>query len=443
MTDRNYYRLFIAVLAMALALRLAAAVVWQSEAAQESPFRFGDSHSYWVLASQLANGEPYQYGSENSRVFRAPLYPMFLSIAVFATGEVGDQPSWWALIAARSMGAIAGLIALGIVMQTARELAGNGAGIWSGLFAAFYPGAIGMSVFLLSEAIFCPLMMLAIYCTWRFVRSKFGAARALWAIGTGVAIGMGCLARPSWSLWGIALGTYVLIGVFGWRWPQLPWRSALGGLFLTAAAICITMSPWWIRNYLITERFVPTTLQVGASLYDGWHEGATGSSDEGMAFTQRFLLAQQSEDREKESRGEPLESTFEWRADRRMRVAATQWAWNHPSEVVRLAIVKLAKTWRPIPVASELGSLAVKLSEGVGYLMIAFFGIVAACWVRREPGAWIFLVPALYFSLLHMVFIGSVRYRQPAVLVLCILAGVGASLVLAHRSRWNRKTETS
>ncbi len=443
MSDRTYYRLFAGVLALALIVRLAAAIVWQSEASQSSPFRFGDSHSYWVLASQLASGEPYQYGSENSRIFRAPLYPMFLSIAVMATDEYGEMPSWGTLILARSMGALAGLLALGIVMQTARELAGNGAGIWAGLFAAFYPGAIGMSVFLLSEAIFCPLMMVAIYGTWRFVRAESGAARAVWAIGTGVAIGLGCLARPSWSLWGIALGTYVLIGVFGWRWPQLRTRPAFGGLVLTAVAICVTMSPWWVRNYLVTDRFVPTTLQVGASLYDGWHEGATGSSDEGMAFTLEFLLAQQREDREQESRGEPLESTFEWRADRRMRIAASQWAWEHPYEVCRLAIVKLAKTWRPIPVAAELGSSMVKWAEGLSYLLIAFLGLFAAWRVRWEAGAWIFLVPALYFSVLHMVFIGSVRYRQPAVLVLCILAGVGTSLILAHRSRWNRKMETS
>lgn len=443
MSDRTYYRLFTSVLALAFVVRMAAAIAWQAEASDASPFRFGDSHSYWVLASHLANGEPYQYGSENSRIFRAPLYPMFLSVAVYATGEIGDHPAWGTVILARTMGVIAGLIAIGLVMQTARELAGNGAGLWSGLFAAVYPGAIGMSVFLLSEAIFCPLMMMAIYSTWRFVRSGSDAARIRWAIGTGVAVGLGCLARPSWSLWGIALGVYVLIGVVAWRWPQLRLRPALVGLALTASAICVTMSPWWIRNYVITERFVPTTLQVGASLYDGWHEGASGSSDEGMAYTLDFLLAQQSEDRAKESRGEALESTFEWRADRRMRIAASQWAWEHPYEVCRLAAIKLAKTWRPVPVAAELGNSMVKWSEGLGYLTIAFLAIVASWWVRREPGAWIFLVPALYFSVLHMVFIGSVRYRQPAVLVLCILAGAGASLILANRSRWNRKMETT
>ncbi|WP_205855146.1 ArnT family glycosyltransferase [Pirellula sp. SH-Sr6A] len=430
----------------AFALRISAAIVWQSGSKGEaSPFRFGDSHSYWVLAEQIAHAKPYQYGSENARIFRAPLYPLFLSMAVWITGEEGDQPDWASILLARTFGILIGLSGLGIVMHTAKELAGSVAGIVAGLLATIYPGAIGMSVFLLSEAVFCPLMLLALYGSWRSLRSESLQAQYTWGLVAGTAIGLGCLARPSWSLWGVALGAYVLIGA-GWRMTREPpwsWKAAFGSLALTAFAIVLTMSPWWIRNYQITGKFVPTTLQVGASLYDGWHEGATGSSDEGMAFTLEHLLAQQQEDIAATARGEKLESTFEWRADRRMRQAAVSWAWENPSEVLRLAGVKLLKTWRPIPVAAELGNTSVKVAEGAIYLAIALLGVVGVWGTRRQAGAWIFLLPCLYFSLLHMVFIGSVRYRQPAVLVLCILAGAGASLIMTHRSRRNREQGTT
>jgi len=194
--------------------------------------------------------------------------------------------------------------------------------------------------------------------------------------------------------------------------------------------ISIVMSPWWIRNYQITGKFVPSTLQVGASLYDGWHQGATGSSDEGMAFVEEFLQEQLREDRQWETLGVPQESTLEWRLDRRLRNAAIQWVRENPSDAIKLGMVKFWKTWRPVPVAKELGGLGVRYAEGLTYVMILGAAAVGFWATRGCSGAWLFIMPTVYFGVLHMAFIGSVRYRQPAVLVLCILAGCGGGLAI-------------
>jgi hypothetical protein len=189
------------------------------------------------------------------------------------------------------------------------------------------------------------------------------------------------------------------------------------------------MSPWWIRNYNITGKFVPTTLQVGASLVDGWHSGASGSSDENMNFVTAFEIEQRAEDHQLESQSVPLDGTFEWRLDRRMKNAAIQWAYENSSDARKLGLVKLVKTWSPLPVARELGSDAVRWLEAIGYMAIVCFAAVGVWQCRHLPGAWLFAMPCLYFAVLHMFFIGSVRYRQPAVLVLCVLGGIGCNVL--------------
>jgi hypothetical protein len=193
--------------------------------------------------------------------------------------------------------------------------------------------------------------------------------------------------------------------------------------FFCLAAVLV-MVPWWIRNYRITGKFVPTTLQVGASLYDGWHPGASGASDENMEFVVPFLAAQQKEDEMLANRGLPLESTLEWRIDQRLQRAAREWAWKNPSDVIWLSLVKLGKTWSPLPVAKEVRPL-VRWSEAFGYTALVVGGLVGAWRLRREPGGWLAWMPCLYLGLLHAVFIGSVRYRQPGVLLLCPLAAAG------------------
>jgi hypothetical protein len=310
----------------------------------------------------------------------------------------------------------------------------------AGVLAMLYPGAIGMSIFILSEAIFCPLMLVCLAVTWKAIQrwEQRHMALAYGYLGlAGFMAGEACLARPSWSLWPAVLFPYLacVVGRLsaqsgdGYRLQTGRWMIGCG---LYCFGISIAMCPWWIRNYAICGKFVPTTLQVGASLYDGWHAGASGSSDEGMKFVEPFAIKQSEEDALRKAAGDRLDGTYEWRLDRRMRNAAMEWATENSSDAVQLGLVKLIKTWSPMPVARELGSSAVRWCEAIGYSFIMVFAAIG-CWrIRRCNGAWLFALPCVYFAILHMFFIGSVRYRQPAVLALSVLGGIGMVVVI----RW-------
>ena len=94
------------------------------------------------------------------------------------------------------------------------------------------------------------------------------------------------------------------------------------------AALCVAMLPWWIRNAYVTGRFVPTTLQIGASLYDGLSPSATGASD--MEFVPTFVAQERQRDVWATEGGGAL---FEVRLDRRMRDESVTWAADNPARV--------------------------------------------------------------------------------------------------------------
>ncbi len=415
MSQRATRACVLAVLMLALLLRIGGAAYWHRAASQEGHlFRLGDSHSYWVLASELARGLPYQYGSPDASIFRAPVYPLVLAPCTLIEDE---QSAVWA---ARLLGCFLGTIAVGLVMKLAHRHAGPVAMLFSGLLAAVYPGAIGMSIVILSEAVFCPLMLGYLFL-WQVAWQRPSNQQALSvAIGAGCLAGAAILARPSWLLFAPMLFAFGLL--FG---PNRGRHAILFGG--TIVGMILIMSPWWIRNASITGEFVPTTLQVGPSLYDGLHEGATGGSDEGMAFMQKFA----DEQREEDQASDHLRSTFEFRLNRRAQMAAIAWTTTHPKDAAMLAWRKFLRTWSLWPNGGDIGSgtLRTALTLGCfGILVVACLGCFHRSAMRFEASCWgglFYWLPAVYFTLLHMIFVGSIRYREPAVLVLTIVAGAG------------------
>ncbi|MBN2216215.1 MAG: glycosyltransferase family 39 protein [Pirellulales bacterium] len=424
------------LLLFALVLRLAAGVWWQSRVGPG--FGFADSESYWALGRAVASGEPYRFGAADSRVFRAPGYPVLLA-PIFLLGGA-EPPIFWA----RALGAFLGTLSVAGVWWLARRLFGSLAGWIAGVMAAVYPGAIATSVFVLSEAPFCPLM-LANLALWILAWQAGTLRRACWlAAAAGTTAGAATLVRPSWLLFlPFALAAGLIFG--GPAGPTIApadtrpmasrRRHLLLGTVMTLGMVLV-MCPWWIRNARAVGRFVPTTLEVGASLYDGLNPGATGGSR--MAFVDRFIDQERCHPSHSD---EPLEI----RLDRRMRDEALTWARAHPGQAARLAGVKFLRMWNIWANEAGLSSWPFRLVVMLTYVPVLILGILGAVGtLRRGLPYWLCWLPAVYFTLLHVVFVSSIRYRQPAMLGLIVLA---AGLIAARRreeastegcSRWSR-----
>lgn len=394
-----------AILLVALLLRLAAGVWWQERLAMGQKFGFGDSAGYWELARTMAAGEPYQYGSPDAKIFRTPGYPFLLSL-LFRVFQ-GAPP----VLAARALSALLGTLAVLLVIRLGQQLFTPQIGLLAGVWTALYPEAIAMSTFVLSEAPFCVFMLLHLSAWVAAWQAEVPRQRVLQALLGGVFGGVATLMRPSWLLFLPFAACLALVLT-----NQRPKHAAIVGAML--AGLCLTMLPWWVRNYCVAGRFVPTSLQVGASLYDGLSPTATGASE--MSFVPEFIAEQRAADAAAEA---PLPGIFEDRLDTRMRDASVQWTRQNPWQALQLAGVKFLRMWNFVPNAAEMRGGTLRLALAATYsptILLALIGVWR--YARRGWPYVLCLLPAPYFTILHCIFVSSIRYRQPAMLPLIVLA---------------------
>ena len=424
---RRQILFLIFILFSGLIIRVGAAAYWEARQAGDAKFTFGDSESYWYLARTIAQGKPYQFGSTRVRVFRTPGYPLILAL-LFYFSE--NDPS---VFSARLINVGFGTLTIFLVFCLARELFDLRVAMISALIVAIYPGAIGMSVFVLSEAPFAMLMLISLLCLSKSLsalgfNSEKKSTNLAWAILCGVACAIATLIRPSWLLFPLV----VLILLLFWKVKSTDDRSdqkvsiwmRINLCIAMLFAFCIIMSPWWIRNYNTVGHFVPTTLQSGVSLYDGMNPNADGSSD--MSFAPGKRAEFKSIMNEKQI----PEIEFEYEFNRYIGTEALNWAKNNPNRALQLAATKFQRMWSPFPNSDEFQSSLIRFGTFLSYtplIVLAFFSLF---FVRNFKSVLICLLPAFYFSAIHVVFVGSIRYREPAMLSIILLASAMISLLL-------------
>jgi hypothetical protein len=187
---------------------------------------------------------------------------------------------------------------------------------------------------------------------------------------------------------------------------------------LIGVGLFVALLPWGLRNQSITGHFTLTTFWVGPSLYDGLNPEATGDSN--MTFFDRENL---------------LGRMSEYDMDREYRRRAWRYAADHPGRAVELMFIKLARYWTLWPNASQFRQAWMQAVVAISFSLILIPAIYGT-WLMRQRWDVLLIAwgPILYFAAVHMVFVGSIRYRLPAEYPLAVLSGVGVVEFL--RSRW-------
>ena len=130
------------------------------------------------------------------------------------------------------------------------------------------------------------------------------------------------------------------------------------------------------------------------------------------------------------------EREFEFAFNELMKQRAIDWARSNPIRVAQLAWIKFTRIWTPLPNSAEIGSAPIRYGIAAFFIPLIVFGLWGAFRFRRDFVAVIVCVgPVVYYTLLHMVFVGSIRYRQPPMMTMLILA---AAIIAALGSRRKR-----
>jgi 4-amino-4-deoxy-L-arabinose transferase-like glycosyltransferase len=392
------FNLVSAVFAVALMVRVGAALWLEHRTrAAGKQHEFADSDLYWLLAQRIADGQPYHDGKR--AVLRTPGYPAFLAASVRLFG-----PS---TVAARHLQAAVGAAACVMVFFLVRRLIDARTAVLAAALAAVYPFAVFLSAVLLSETLFGALLVAQLIVlslvTERAVQGERPRGILMLSMVAGFIGAAGTLVRPSWLL-ATPFSAIALLLVRRRR------AAAVAGVML--AAFALGMAPWCLRNWRVTGHLVPTTLWVGASLYDGLNPRADGSSR--MDFM----------DRPADFGLDPtLVQMNEWEQDCYLREQAIAYARSHPGRVLQLAAIKFARFWNPLPNAAEWQSAAARIASLASYGPVLVLAVIGVWRLRRRPTTLALLAgPVLYFAAIHLVFVSSVRYREAAMLPVLGLA---------------------
>lgn len=398
MDDGRQTKVFWMVCAVGMLTRLG--VIWVYAATGHADPALPDEVQYWDMAHSLADGEGLmdEFGY---RATRMPVFPGFCSL--FVGLENGR-------LIALSVQGILGALACGFtaclgaqVVPPANKLQVS---MLAGLLVAFDPFLVYFSKLLLTESLFICALCAALCVAWRTTRSEIACGWFRWIV-SGVLFGLCIYLRPS------SAGLVVCWCLFTLVRRRLD-RAGLAGVCGLAATVMFLLLPWAARNQSVLGERIWLTTRAGISLYDGVRPGADGTSD---------LAAIKDT-----GQGElEWNETFKARARREIR--------DQPGRILRLAGLKFLRTWNLWPNAQGYRSVWIKVIAGTWTIVVLASAVcgIRALWRSKATMVGL-LLPAAYFTALHIVFVGSVRYRLPAMPMLEVLAAWGIIWILV-RSR--------
>jgi 4-amino-4-deoxy-L-arabinose transferase-like glycosyltransferase len=354
-------------------------------------FEFPDEGLHWQLAANLV-GDGALISDDGRYAARMPGYPLFLALFAWL-GETG-------VLFARLAQALLGAATAWIAYTFAYKALGRRAALIAGGLICIDPYGVFFANLLLTESLFGLLAVGLTACAWSLLTDARQPARAA-TLGVALLGAAALMTRPSAAGW-IAL-LWVLLWLFDAQRSRATRR-----LTLNLALLAVCLLAWGLRNRAVIGAPAWLSTNGGITLYDAQGPQANGGSNQTFLNELPRLAGLSEVERDRELRRLAIE---QMRAD--------------PARVARLAWAKFLRTWNLTPNVADYRGGVTGLVSAVftaAILLLAFIGVNRALRRRDRPALdirphrrlqMLLWLPVLYFTLLHCVFVGSLRYRVP------------------------------
>ena len=314
--------------------------------------------------------------------YRTPGYPLLIAACA---GNVS---------AVRIAHALSDTSTVLAVYLMARRWLLPGGSFFAALLVAVNPFFIYFSGLILSETLFISMLAWGMAL---FVRRHTAAGLGL--------LSLAVLVRPS------AIAMPALLAFFA-TLIDSTWRRALLTSLVGAMLTFAVLLPWAIRNHRLLNEWIWTTTNRGITAYDGFNPNANGSSNQKFVFERPDLRGLGEVDRSKHL-GE----------------LASKYVRENPGRAVELGIRKIARTWSPVPLSEQFGSRKLYVIAAAVYSGPLDFLVILGLWrassIPRRAKIFLML-PAVYFTAVHAMSVGSLRYRMPAEAPMAVVAAAAA-----------------